>query len=131
MSNTLIVRPLINLFCGEFKGGDFRKQINELAAQKKNIGKVGKVVREAIELFRKKNNESLENTGGERIVRPSWASGGPVKVKEDPLKKSNEKQVDQEKPKDAEKAPLTTDEVKPSGEQKGDSTKELEREAMK
>ena len=29
ISNTILIRPLINLFSGEFKGADFRKKMNQ------------------------------------------------------------------------------------------------------
>ena len=31
LSNTILVRPLINIFSGEFKGADFRKKMNAWA----------------------------------------------------------------------------------------------------
>ena len=31
LSNTILLRPIINLFVGEFKGADFRKKISVMA----------------------------------------------------------------------------------------------------
>jgi len=39
IANTILIRPIINLFNGEYKGADFRKKANEMAQKKQYLGK--------------------------------------------------------------------------------------------
>lgn len=39
-SNTIMIRPMINLFVGEYRGGEFRKTFNQMAIQPKYKGNV-------------------------------------------------------------------------------------------
>ena len=65
-------RPLINLFVGEYKGADFKKKINQMAAGKTYKGRVGELIRDALDLYREWNPEALATVNGERVVKPSW-----------------------------------------------------------
>lgn len=40
-SNTIMCRPLINMFVGEYKGADLKKKMNQMATQKPYKGQVG------------------------------------------------------------------------------------------
>ena len=71
LSNTILVRPLINMFVSEYKGADFRKHLNNLAAKKEYIGKVKLLIEDAITYYDEINPEALLTTSGERHYKPS------------------------------------------------------------
>ena len=71
MSNTIMVKPLVNMFAGEYMGAEFRKRLNQQANQPQYKGKVSQLIRDAVEFYRNINAEALECKNGERIRRPS------------------------------------------------------------
>ena len=71
ISNTILIRPLINLFVGEFKGAEFRKHLGVQATRPQYAGKVRELILDGIEYYRALNPEALETKNGEKVVRPA------------------------------------------------------------
>ena len=69
------MKPIINMFVGEFKGADFRKKVNGMACRRKENahydGNVRLLIHDAIEYYRKLNPDALQTRNGDRVVRPS------------------------------------------------------------
>lgn len=72
LTNGILIRPLINLFNGEYGSGDYRKFITINSADKKNAGQCKKVILETLEYFKTINNESLQTINGKKIIKPAW-----------------------------------------------------------
>ena len=68
----MLVKPLINLFAGEYDGGKFRGFLTKEAARKENAKKAEKVILEALEYYRGLHPEALETRNGVKVVKPSW-----------------------------------------------------------
>jgi tRNA-dihydrouridine synthase A len=51
ISNTILARPIINLFSGEYKGADFRKVLNQHAASKEYVGKFESLMQTGMEYY--------------------------------------------------------------------------------
>lgn len=73
MSNTVLVRPIINLFVGEFKGSEFRKRVNGMSCNRlegketqKYTGNIRALIHDAIEWYRTLNPDALQSRNGER-----------------------------------------------------------------
>lgn len=58
-STTIMVRPLINLFVGEYRGSEFRKIFNQMAVQPKYKGNVKSLIIDGIEFYKQYNPEAL------------------------------------------------------------------------
>mmetsp|Transcript_8650 Transcript_8650/g.14652 ORF Transcript_8650/g.14652 Transcript_8650/m.14652 type:complete len:291 (-) Transcript_8650:200-1072(-) len=71
ISNTILLRPIINLFHGEFKGGDFRKHIGVAATKPQYLNKIRELLEDQLSEYEKSNPEALETKEGARIVRPT------------------------------------------------------------
>jgi tRNA-dihydrouridine synthase A len=70
--NSIFIRPIINLFSGEFEGGLFRKTLNQKALDHAHYkGKISDVILETLEYYKGINPEALVAVNGKRIVRPS------------------------------------------------------------
>ena len=67
-SNTVLCRPIINMFTGEFKGVDWRKKINGMAAYRPENAEykhdVRKLILDGIEYYRGHNPEALQTRNG-------------------------------------------------------------------
>jgi len=72
LTNSILIRPLINFFSGEFEGAKYRGTLTSSAADKKNAGQVKMVIIEALEAFKKLNPEALECRNGTKVPKPSW-----------------------------------------------------------
>ena len=70
ISNTTAVKPIVNIFAGEWMGAEFRKFVNESASKPQYKGKVKQVIIDAVEYYRKINAEGLSCKIGEFIIRP-------------------------------------------------------------
>ena len=70
-SNTIMIRPLINLFVGEYKGSEFRKVFNQMAIQQKYKGNVKLLIGDAIKYYEEFNPEALKTVNGERVYKPT------------------------------------------------------------
>ena len=71
LSNTILIRPLINMFCGEFKGADFRKKMNQWATNAKYKNNVKQLIIDGIDYYRTINYEGLASKEGDRVWRPT------------------------------------------------------------
>ena len=71
LSNTIMIRPLINIFSGEFKGADFRKKMNQWATNPKYKNNVKLLILDGVEYMRQENYEALASKQGDRIWRPT------------------------------------------------------------
>lgn len=71
-NNNILVKPLVYLFKGEYKGSEYRSCITEGAAAKENVGNIRKVIYEALDLMRKDNPEALLTRNGDKVFRPKW-----------------------------------------------------------
>jgi len=69
-NNNILVKPLVYLFKGEYKGSEFRAILTEGAAKKENAGNVKKVIYDALNLMRNENPEALATRNGGRIEKP-------------------------------------------------------------
>ena len=70
LTNNVLVKPLINLFAGEFENRKWRRVLTELAADKKqNAGRVEWVINETIRQFGELNDEALQKRNGEKVTR--------------------------------------------------------------
>jgi len=72
LSNNILIRPLINLFSGEYEGAKFRGQLTSTAAQKSNTNQVRTVILQTLEDFKKINPEAMATCNGAKIIKPSW-----------------------------------------------------------
>ena len=52
LSCNVLVKPIIQLFAGEYKGGDWRQKLTLSAADKQNECQVGKVIIETLDYFK-------------------------------------------------------------------------------
>jgi len=52
LSNTILIRPIINFFQGEYKGADFRKRIGIQATRPEYQGKVKQLIIDELESYR-------------------------------------------------------------------------------
>ena len=66
-----MIRPLINLFSGEYKGADYRKLMNESASKPEYKHNVKQLIIDGIEYYRSVNYEALESINGDRVWRPT------------------------------------------------------------
>ena len=89
LSNTILMRPLINLFCGEFKGADFRKYTNQMAASKEYQGRIKDLILHSIEYYHGINFEALDKRNGERQVKPTHIMLEELALKEQKLNPGN------------------------------------------
>lgn len=71
-SNTIMCRPLINMFVGEYKGADFKKKLNQMAAGKTYKGRVGQLIKDALAMYKEQNPEALQTVNGVKVIKPSW-----------------------------------------------------------
>ena len=73
-SNSILVRPICNLFVGEFKGAEFRKRVNGMSSDHtKYKGNIRVLIHDAIEWYRTLNPDALQCRNGERTsVRDNY-----------------------------------------------------------
>ena len=93
MSNTILVRPLINLFNGEFKGADFRKKLNVMATQPEYKNKVKQLILDSIKMYAEINHEALDTVNGIKVVRPSRVVEEELLVKQEKFGELSEKDL--------------------------------------
>ena len=85
IANRSMVVPLLNLFAGEWKGAQFRKQLNVWACLPKYAGKIKELILDALEFYRSVNPLALTTRNGEKttclapapnktpiIIKESW-----------------------------------------------------------
>lgn len=70
--NSVLVKPLINLFSGEYEGGKYRRKLGEKANDKAFKGQVKQVLMETLDYYREINPEGLETINGDKVIRPSY-----------------------------------------------------------
>ena len=83
LSNTILIKPIVNLFVGEFKGADFRKHMNQQAASKQFLGRVRDLIHHGIEYYAQFNEEALDKANGERQVMPTHMLLEELKLKQE------------------------------------------------
>lgn len=67
----MLVRPILNIFSGEYEGGSFRKTLVENAAKKDVYhGKIQACILDTMEYYRGFNPEGLHTRNGVKVVRP-------------------------------------------------------------
>jgi hypothetical protein len=72
LSTNILVRPIINLFSGEYEGAKFRGFITANAAKKENSNSVKQVILEALEYYKTLHPEALETRNGVKVPKPRW-----------------------------------------------------------
>jgi hypothetical protein len=71
--NSLLIKPLINLFTGEYEGGSFRKTLVKNSSNKALYkDRVKECILDTLEFYRALNPEALDARNGQRIIRPSF-----------------------------------------------------------
>lgn len=60
------------MFVGEYKGSEFKKKINQMAAAKQYKGRVGDLIVDALNFYKEHNSEALATVNGEKVIKPSW-----------------------------------------------------------
>ena len=68
----MLVKPLINMFAGEYESGKWRKVLTQKAADKSNYGQVQKVITESVQAFKELNEEALLCKNGDKVIRPAF-----------------------------------------------------------
>lgn len=71
-SNTIMCRPIINMFVGEYKGAEFKRKLMNASKGKEYIGKVKSVITDTLAWYKTENPEALATINGEKVVKPSW-----------------------------------------------------------
>ena len=71
-STTIMCRPIINMFVGEYKGAEFKKKVNQMASGKEYKGRVGQLLIDALAWYKEHNAEALQTVNGVKVVKPSW-----------------------------------------------------------
>lgn len=51
-SNTIMIRPIINMFVGEYRGAEFKKKINQMASGKQYKGRVRDLIVDALDYYK-------------------------------------------------------------------------------
>jgi hypothetical protein len=70
--NTLLIKPVIHMFSGEYESGLYRKCLVEAANNlEKYKSKIQNVILDSVDFYRTVNPEAMECRNGKRIVRPS------------------------------------------------------------
>lgn len=72
LSYSILVRPLINLFAGEYQGSQFRGYLTGEAA-KKNSGKnIKQIILDTVKFYKEIHPEAMESRNGVKVVKPTW-----------------------------------------------------------
>eukprot|EP00347_Sterkiella_histriomuscorum_P020914 403335975 len=98
--NPLLVKPVINIFSGEYEGGKFRKCLSDNAIKKIYKGKVKEVLLETLEYYKEINPEGVATINGDKVIRPSYLTNIALQVQyqkqQQQLKEENQQQQQQD-----------------------------------
>lgn len=71
-SNTIMCRPIINMFVGEYKGAQFKRSLMNKSREADYKGKVKLVINDSLAWYKTQNPEALVTINGEKVIKPSW-----------------------------------------------------------